>query len=191
MTERGESPPDGGRNKVGEGAGHKVKKGKGGGYARSTHMQGDVGPKSKGAGGGGGAIHTGIFKTAEHKGHGSSHKLPMEKNVPFRKGIASGDSFDKEINQHFPNKKGVAGINKTAMPHAGSPVESQKKSESHGRASGKAEHHPDMQKAPMMPGQRHPQGVLSHGYGHSGDQRRGVFRVSGHKDAHQLGRRCK
>lgn len=189
MTERGESPPSGGFNKVGEGSGHKVKKGKGKGYARSSHHEGLVGPRD------GGNPHTGSFKTAEHKEHGSAHKLPGEKHIGFRKGIDAGDHFEGEINQHFPNKKGIAGINKTAMPQSNETTPHEKVSHEHGRPSGKAEHHPGMDKSNVGPMYKHamhdhPQ-TLSHGFGHSGDQRRGVFRLSGHKGAHMLGKRCK
>lgn len=193
MTERGQSPPDAGHNMTGEGAGHKVKKGKGKGYARSTHMKGDVGPQSTSQGHRGGNPHTGSFKTAETKEHGSAHKLPMEKHVPFRKGIAAGDHFEGEIKEHFPGNKGVAGIHKTAMPHSNSPVESEGPSHEHGKASGKAEHHPGMGKGGGGMNQHalkdHPQGLLSHGFGHTGDQRHGVFRLSGHPKAHRLGSR--
>lgn len=187
MTERGQSPPDAGHNMTGEGAGHKVKKGKGKGYARSTHMKGDVGPQSSSQGERGGNPHTGGFKTAETKEHGSAHKLPMEHHVPFRKGIAAGDHFEGEIKEHFPNNKGVAGIHKTAMPHKNSPVESEGPSNEHGKASGKAEHLPGMKSAHMIAAPA--QGLLSHGFGHSGDQRKGVFRLSGHPQAHRLGSR--
>ena len=186
MTERGQSPPDGGHNMTGEGAGHKVKKGgKGCGYARSTHMKGDIGPTHSSEHGGGDTPHTGFFKTAEHKGHGSSHKLPGENHIPFRKGIAKGDTFESEIKEHFPNKKGVAGINKTAMP--GGQVKSEGVSHEHGKPSGKAEH--------LTQGLgetykfKQPMAGMQHGYGHEGEQKHGNLRLSGHKAAHRIGSR--
>lgn len=188
MTERGQSPPDFERNKVGEGSGHKVKRGgKGCGYTRSTHMKGDVGPSS-GHGGGGGSPHTGFLTTDEHKGHGSAHKLPGEDHIPFRKGVAKGDNFESEINDHFPTKKGVAGINKTAMHHSGKTVvESESVSHDHGTPSGKAEHHTQSLgetykfKQPMV--------GMAHSFGHDNEQKHGNLRLSGHKSAHRLGSR--
>lgn len=188
MTERGESPPDGGHNMVGEGAGHKVKRGKGKGYARSSHLEGLAGPRDGGKGGGGDTVHTGFLKTSEHKGHGSSHKLPGEDHIPFRKGLDKGDHFEAEIKQHFPNSKGVAGINKTAMPHSNSPNVSEGASNEHGHVSGKAEHLPGLKGAHCF---KQPSMAHAHGFGHSGEQHRGPLRVSGHKSAHQIGRRSK
>ena len=184
MTERGQSPPDATHNKKSSGKG---------GYVRSTHMEGDVGPTSKHAGERGGNPHTGIFKTAEHKSHGSAHKLPMEKHVPFRKGIAAGDHFEGEIKEHFPNSKGIAGIHKTSMPHSKEVTPHESVSHDHGSPSGKAEHHPGMKKTTGPIVQHalvdHPQGSHAHGFGHGPDQRHGVFRLSGHKGAHRIGSR--
>lgn len=187
MTERGQSPPDLTPNKVGEGAGHKVKGGKGCGYARSTHMKGDVGPINK-SGKGGDTPHTGFLMTGEKKEYGSAHKLPGEDHIPFRKGIAKGDHFESEIHEHFPSKKGVAGINKTAMHHKGSAVvESESVSHDHGHASGKAEHH--TVKLGETYKFKQPMGGLSHGFGHDGEQKSGNLRLSGHKSAHRIGSR--
>jgi hypothetical protein len=188
MTERGASPPHGGFNKVGEGAGHKVKRGKGNGYARPSHHEGLAGPRHGGHGGEGGNPHTGYHTTGEHKGHGSAMHLPMEHNVKFRKGIDKGDHFEAEIREHFPGKKGVAGINKTAMHHKNSPTPSEGVSHEHGHVSGKAEHlpcckEPHTFKQPML--------SHSHGFGHDHEQRSGALRLSGHKSAHRLGSRSK
>lgn len=188
---RGASPPnkDWARDKTGEGSGHEVKKHKGGGYARSTHMKGDVGPQSKGhfAGGPHGhtAIHTGLLSTSETKEHGSGYKLPMEKNVPYRKGIDSGDHFEGEIKEHFPTKKGVAGIHAEAMPHKNSPIEVHDEG-GHGHTSGKAEHLPGLKEAHAF---KPPTANMAHGYGHDGEKRKGFLRLSGHKQAHRIGKR--
>jgi hypothetical protein len=194
---RGMSPPDKdwARDKVGEGAGTRGKATKSG-YARSTHMKGDVGPTLKGhthkyigvktdkA-----MAHTGYHTTGEKKEQGSGYKLPMEKHVPISgKAIAAGDHFESEIKEHFPTKHGVAGINDVAMGHKGSIVESESVSHKHGHASGKAEHHPGPK------GEAHvfkPPLAQSHGYGHDGERRSGFLRLSGSKHAHQLGRRGK
>jgi hypothetical protein len=186
---RGTSPPPGnwGHDEVGEGAGTRGKATKHG-YARSTHMKGDVGPTSKADGGRTPKrlVHTGYHNTGEEKEHGSSMKLPMEKNVPFRKGIDPGDHFEAEIKEHFPSKKGVAGINATGMDHKNSPVESESVSHSHGKVSGKAEHLPSMKeahnfKSPMM--------GTAHSFGHDHEQRSGFLRLSGHRSAHRIGAR--
>ena len=187
MTERGESPPVGGHNMVGEGAGHKGKRGKGCGYARSTHMKGDVGPTHAGSHDGGGSPHTGIFKTAEHKGHGSAHKLPGEEHIGFRKGIDKGDTFESEIKEHFTGHKGVAGINKTAMHSKNPHVTSEGVSHDHGHVSGKAEHL--TQRLGETYKFKQPMAGPSHSFGHSHEQKAGNLRLSGHKSAHRIGSR--
>jgi hypothetical protein len=186
---RGVSPPRGdwGFNKEGEGAGHEVKKHKKSGYARSTHMDGLAGPRKVDGGEGRtpkGLVHTGFLNTSETKEHGSGHKLPMEKNVPFRKGIDPGDHFEDEIKEHFPSKKGVAGIHSEAMPHKNSPIEVHDEG-GHGHVSGKAEHHPSMGKAHSF---RQPM-EGAHSFGHDNEQRKGFLRLSGKKGAHQVGKR--
>src|SRR6202051_5236367 len=168
MTERGETPLYGPKNKVGEGSGHKVKRGKGTGYARSSHHEGLAGPRDGGKGGGGDTPHTGFLATAEHKPHGSSHKLPGEDHIPFKKGIAAGDHFEAEIKEHFPNKKGVAGINKTGMPQSNETTPNESLDKSHGHESGKAEHHPHMKEAHSF---KQPMFEHSHGYGHDREQK--------------------
>ncbi len=167
------------------------------GYARSAHMDPNVGPKKAGKEGGEDGVHTGYHTSGEKKGHGSAHRLPMEHNVPFRKGIASGDHFEAEIKEHFPSKGGVAGMHNTEMHHKTWETEDSK---GHGKASGKAEHHKggfgkgesgDGEKDVMHAHAftKHPQGGSSHGYGHDHEQKLGHLRLSGHKSAHRIGRR--
>ncbi len=165
------------------------------GYSRSPHMDPNVGPKKSGKEGGEDGVHTGYHTSGEKKGHGSSHRLPMEHNVPFRKGIASGDHFEAEIKEHFPSKGGVAGMHNTEMHHKTWETEDSK---GHGKASGKAEHHVgpgseqgDGEKDAMHAHAftKHPQGAASHGYGHDHEQKMGHLRLSGHKSAHRIGKR--
>lgn len=163
---------------------------KGVGYVRSSHMKADVGPTSGKGGGAGQKPHTNQIGSGESKGHGSNHKLPMEKHVGFNKGIVRGDNFEQEMSEHFPGKKGVAGMHKTAMPHKDSPVTemSTKNVDGHGHTSGKAEHHGHMGPAYNFP---NPSAGMSsaHGFGHTGEQKCGVLRNSGHKGAHRVGKR--
>jgi hypothetical protein len=148
-------------------------------------MKGDVGPTKGGHGEGGGNPHTGFHTTAEHKGHGSGHKLPGEEHIGYRKGIHGGDNFEQEIHEHFPTKKGVAGIHKTAMSTT-SPLKNEAVSHEHGHPSGKAEHHQGLGETHKF---RQPMAGMMHGFGHDGEQKHGNLRLSGHKDAHRIGSR--
>lgn len=56
----------------------------------------------------------------------------------------------------------------------------------HAPGSGKAEHHP---RAGSPHKFEHPHSAHAHGFGHDEHQRRGVMRLSGHKGAHQVGKR--
>jgi hypothetical protein len=199
MTERGESPPAGGRDKCGEGQGHKVKgpSKKGGGYARSTHMKGDVGGAGNHKGYGSGVVHGEYHKSGEKKEHGSSLRLRGEAGIPFRQGIEPGDHFEAEIKEHFPSKGGFAGNKTTEMPHKNFETTDAK---GHGKPSGKAEHHVgeqgefgDAKKDPIQAHAftRHPQGSMSHSFGHDHEQKMGHLRLSGHRDAHRIGARGK
>ena len=198
---RGMSPPhrSSGRDWVGEGQGHKVKgpASKGGGYARSTHMKGDVGGPGDHKGYGKGVIHGEYHTTGEKKTFGSAHRLPGERNIGFRDGLIGGDHFEGEIKEHFPGKKGVAGIH-----NEGTPVKNweTKDAKGHGRASGKALHH--MNDEDGRGGQsgknevlnahaftKHPQGSMAHGYGHDHEKKLGHLRLSGHASAHRIGKR--
>lgn len=158
---------------------------KGTGYVRSSHMKADVGPTSGKAGGMGQKPHTDQIGSSESKGH----KLPMESHVGFNKGIVRGDNFEQEVKSHFKGK-GVAGMHKTDMPHKDSPVTemSTKNAEGHGHVSGKAEHHMHMGPTYHYPA---PSAGMSsaHGFGHTGEQKCGVLRNSGHKGAHRVGKR--
>ncbi len=186
MTERGESPPRGEHEKT-------SKKSKGG-YARSTHMKGDVGGPGNHKGYGKGAVHGEFHMSGEQKGHGSSVRLRGEAGIPFRHGIEPGDHFEAEIKEHFPSKGGFAGNKATEMPHKNFETEDSK---GHGKASGKAEHHKG--EGEMGDGkadalhvhafQKHPQGGSAHGYGHEGEMKMGHLRLSGSKHAHRLGAR--
>jgi hypothetical protein len=194
-NKRGESPAHKGtHDAVGEGAGHEVKRHKGSGYARSTHMKGDVGPVLKGhvhkymePRSDTKMAHTGYHKTAEKKLNHSSHKLPMEKHVPIKgSSLPTGDHFESEIKEHFPGKKGVAGIHNVGMPQSNPTTPSESVSNSHGHVSGKAEHHPRMGDAHKF---RQPFANMSHGYGHDHEKRAGPLRLSGHRNAHRIGKR--
>lgn len=158
---------------------------KDGGYVRSAHMKANVGPENTHGGGEKQNPHTGYHTTSEHKGHGSAHHLPMEHNVPYRKGIEAGDSFEQEIKEHFPGK-GVAGIHKTAMPQKNPVTPHEGVSHEHGHPSGKAEHHERLGEAYHFP---HPMMSNASGFGHGDHQKHGTLRLSGHKGAHRLGSR--
>ncbi len=187
MTERGESPPTGAPEKT-------SKKSKGG-YARSTHMKGDVGGPGNHKGYGKGAVHGEFHTSGEKKEHGSSIRLRGEAGIPFRHGIEPGDHFEAEIKEHFPSKGGFAGNKATEMPHKNWET---KESMGHGHASGKAEHHMgdageqrDGKKDAIQVHafQKHPQGGSAHGYGHDHEMKVGHLRMSGHKSAHRIGKR--
>ncbi len=167
------------------------------GYARSAHMDPNVGPKKAGKEGGHEGVHTGYHTSGEKKEHGSAHRLPGEKGIAFNKGIAAGDHFEGEIKEHFPSEKGVAGIHNKGMGHKTWETEDSK---GHGKASGKAEHHKagagrgELDEGASEPldhhvFSKHPQGASSHGYGHDHEQKMGHLRLSGHKSAHRIGKR--
>lgn len=178
-TEKIQSPPVQ-RNKGAD------QMGKDSGYCRAEHMKAGVGHGGHESDGGY-KPHTGYHSSAEDKGHGSHAKLPSEKHMAHVKKVGHGDNFESEIQEHFPGK-GIAGMHKDGTGRPATHLENEKASNDHGRVSGKAEHHHGMGAPHNFPS---PSTSGAHGYGHSGAQRHGVFRLSGHPGAHRVGQRGK